>query len=307
MRAFAIFLGLIALGLAGIAVLGYPAWLLVAPLLDNPKFHRVASRVAMLLLLVGFVLVARRLRVSDRRSLGYAPPAGRFVTEVGKALLLGALLMTPVLITMVALDMRRRVGAPLDAWHWLRLALNGVGTGLAVALIEETFLRGAMHTAIARESGARVAIALTSVVYAATHFIGRVRIAPADVGPGSGLDMLAGAFMAFAHPAAIIDAFLCLTAVGVLLGMVRALTGNIAACIGLHAGWVAVIYLVRETSKRNETGPAAWLMSDYDGFIGWMVLAWIVVIGWLLYRWYRGGGGGEGIPIPAAPVDAHRP
>ena len=28
-------------------------------------------------------------------------------------------------------------------------------------------------------------------------------------------------------------------------------------------------------------------MGDYDGFIGWMVLAWIPVIGWILYRWYR--------------------
>jgi hypothetical protein len=28
-------------------------------------------------------------------------------------------------------------------------------------------------------------------------------------------------------------------------------------------------------------------MSDYDGFIGWMVLAWTFVIGWVLWWWYR--------------------
>jgi hypothetical protein len=27
-------------------------------------------------------------------------------------------------------------------------------------------------------------------------------------------------------------------------------------------------------------------MSDYDGFIGWMVLAWTLVIGWVLWWWY---------------------
>ena len=27
-------------------------------------------------------------------------------------------------------------------------------------------------------------------------------------------------------------------------------------------------------------------MSDYDGFIGWMVLGWTLVIGWALYWWY---------------------
>jgi hypothetical protein len=69
--------------------------------------------------------------------------------------------------------------------------------------------------------------------------------------------------------------------------MVRARTGNIAAPIGLHAGWVAVIYVVRETSDRRTGGPGTWLLSDYDGFIGWMVLGWTVVIGAVLSWLYR--------------------
>jgi membrane protease YdiL (CAAX protease family) len=287
MRSFAIFLGLIALGLAGIAALGYPAWLLTQSMGLEFKFHRVASRIAMLTLLAGFVLVARRLRVADRQSLGYGLPAGRFAAETAKAMVLGALLMLPILATMVVLDMRElKAGVAPDALGWLKLMLTGAGTGLAVALIEETFLRGAMQTAITRESGATVAVVLTSLLYSATHFIGRYRVAPEDVHAGSGLDMLAGALAAFANPLGILDAFLCLTAVGLLLGMVRHLTGNIAACIGLHAGWVAVIFAVRETSERNPASPANWLMSDYDGFIGWMVLGWTLVIGWALWWWY---------------------
>ncbi len=287
MRAFAIFVGLIALGLAGIAILGYPAWLLISPLLDNPKFHRIASRIGMLLLVVGFVVAARRLKVADRRSLGFGLPFGQFITEVAKAVFFGALLMMPALITMIALDMRQLVGDPMDVEQWVRLVVGGIVTGLTVALIEETFLRGAMQTAIARESGTSVAILLTALVYATTHFIGRYRVAPADVNAGSGLDMLAHAFAVLANPLAIIDAFLCLVAVGILLGMVRARTGGIAAPIGLHAGWVAVIYVVRETSERRADGPGAWLLSDYDGFIGWMVLGWTVVIGAVLSWWYR--------------------
>jgi membrane protease YdiL (CAAX protease family) len=205
---------------------------------------------------------------------------------------------------MLALDMRElRPGLAPDAADWAKLMLMGLGSGVAVALIEETFLRGAMQTAITRESGVTRAILLTSLLYAATHFIGRYRVAAEDVHAGSGLDMLSGALASFAHPLGILDAFLCLMAVGVLLGMVRHLTGNIAACIGLHAGWVAVIYVVRETSERNPQGPANWLMSDYDGFIGWMVLGWTAAIGWALWWWYgrRGGAGrrsgaGEGDP-----------
>ena len=295
MRSFAIFLGLIALGLAGIAALGYPAWLLLSPLMENSKFHRVASRVGMLLLVVAFVLVARRLKVADRQSLGFGLAAGPFAREVGLGIGLGVALMLPVLGTMVALDMRDSLGPALSAWGWISLMLSGLARGLVIAFIEETFIRGAMQTAITRESGAKLAIALTSLLYAVTHFIGRYRVAAADVNAWSGVELLKGALMAFAHPVDILDAFVCLTGVGILLGMVRHMTGNIAACIGLHAGWVGVIYVVRETSERNAHGPALWLLSDYDGFIGWMVCFWTIAIGWALWWWY-GKWGHSSIP-----------
>ena len=290
MRSFAIFLGLIALGLLGIAVFAYPAWELTQAMGLDFKFHRVASRIAMLKLIVGFVFVARRLKVADKASLGYGVPRREFLRAMGGGLLLGAVTMLPVLATMVLLDMRElKPGFAPTAGHWAKLAVTGLMTGLVVAFIEETFLRGAMMTAIAREAGFVWAVVLTSLVYAATHFVGRYKVPADQVDWGSGLDMLAGTFASFGHFGDILDAFLCLAGVGVLLGLVRARTGNIAASIGLHAGWVAVISMVRETSERNPTGPATWLLSDYDGFIGWMVLAWIVVLGFVLARIYKKG------------------
>jgi uncharacterized protein len=241
----------------------------------------------MLTFLAGFLLVARRLKVADRVSLGYGLPARDFTRELAKAFVLGAALMLPVLLTMIALDMRTlKPALALDAGGWASLILISTAAGLVVALLEETAMRGVMHTAIARESGAVRAIVLVSLVYAASHFFAKTRIPPEQVDAGSGLVMLSGLLRSFSDPLAILDAFLCLTAVGVILGMVRHFTGNIAACIGLHASWVAIIAVVRETSVRNETGPAAFLMSDYDGFIGWMVFAWTLVIGFALYRWY---------------------
>jgi uncharacterized protein len=288
MRAFAIFLGLIVLALAGIAAFTYPAWQLTQSLGLDLRFHRIASRIAMLTFLAGFLLVARRLRVSDRISLGYGLPARRFFAELGKAFVLGAMLMLPVLATMVVLDMRAlKPGLALEAADWLRIVAMACATGLVVAAIEETAMRGVMHTAIARESGPVAAIALVSLVYAASHFFAKTRIPAEEIGPGSGLDMLSGMLSSFASPAGIIDAFLCLFMVGVLLGVTRHLTGNIAACIGLHASWVAIITVVRETSVRDAQGPVAFLMSDYDGFIGWMVLGWTFAIGWALWWWYR--------------------
>jgi membrane protease YdiL (CAAX protease family) len=148
-------------------------------------------------------------------------------------------------------------------------------------------LRGAMQFSMTRESGAPLAVVLTSLVYAATHFIGRYRVKAVDVDSGSGKDMLAYALADFAQPLHFIDAFLCLVAVGILLGMVRVYTGNIAACIGLHAGWVAVVYVVKETSKREIGSPLSWMLSEVNGFLGWMVLAWTLVIGAALTFWYH--------------------
>jgi membrane protease YdiL (CAAX protease family) len=287
MRAFAIFVGLIALGLAGIAILGYPAWLVISPWLDNPKFHRISSRVGMGLLVIGFIFVARRLKIGDRQSMGFGLPWQEFIAVVGKSVFFGALLMMPAVVTMIAFDLLKPAVKPHG--DWINLVLGGIVTGLTVSFIEETFLRGAMLTAIKRESGAWAAIVLTALVYAATHFLGRYRVAAANVNADSGFDMLAHTLALFGQPLLIMDTFLCLFAVGVLLGMVRVRTGNIAATIGLHTGWVAVIYVVREVTDRRADAPGAWLLGTVGGFMGWLVLAWTLVLGAALVWWYRPG------------------
>jgi membrane protease YdiL (CAAX protease family) len=241
----------------------------------------------MLTFLVGFLFVARRLKVADRVSLGFDLPPRHFLLELTKAFVLGAGLMLPVLATMVALDMRElKPELQFAAADWVQLILMAGVTGLVVSLLEETAMRGVMHSAIARESGPALAILLVSLIYAASHFFAKTRIPPEQIDAGSGLVMLSGMLGSFANPLGILDAFLCLMMVGVLLGLVRHYTGNIAACLGLHASWVAIITVVRATSERRESGPVAFLMSDYDGFIGWMVLAWTVVIGAALWWWY---------------------
>jgi membrane protease YdiL (CAAX protease family) len=287
MRSFLAFFGLIVVTLALATVFAWPGYSLLAPHFDV-RFHRVASRIWMLLLLVGVVLLARRLGVADRASLGYGLPRRDFLREMIVALGLGVLTMTPDVLAMFAFGLRElRPDVALQAGAIAALVAQGLGTGLTVALVEETFLRGAMHSGVQRESGAATAIALISVLYAATHFLASHRIPPEQLGPGSGMALLAGSLGAFGQPLRIADAFLCLTAVGVLLGLVRSLTGHIAACIGLHAGWVWVIQFVRESSRPVQDHPLQWLVSDFDGVVGWLVLGWTLVIGAVLLKVYR--------------------
>ena len=286
MRTFFWFLGLLAAAFAAMALCAYPAWLLLHPHFDFP-FHRIASRVGMLALLIGFVSVARRLGLADRVSLGYGIARRVFLREFLLAFALGVGLMLAVVAVMLGMGLRTwQPGLDLHAPHLALLALKMLSSALAVAFIEETFLRGAMFSGIARESGTRAAILLTALIYAATHFIARYHIPAELVVPSSGLAMVEGSLQAFADPLGIGDAYLALFAGGVLLAAVRAATGHIAACIGLHAGWVWIMLFVRETSIPDTTRRLSFLLSGFDGFVGWLVLAWTLVIGWPLYRYY---------------------
>ena len=287
MRAFTWFLLLFAAALAAIALGSYPAWLLLHPHFDFP-FHRIGERVGMLALLVGFVAVARRLNLADRASLGYGLPRRQFLRELGVGLALGVCTMGAVVGVMVALGLLDWTRASaFTAGALAKLIVVRALSGLAVALIEETFLRGAMYAAIARQSGARVAVLLTALVYAATHFFASYHIAAAQVTRWSGVALLEGTLHAFANPAAILDAFVALFAVGVVLGLVRVATGNIAACIGLHAGWVWVMLVVHELSAARPGAALGFLLSRFDGFVGWLVVIACAAMAWPLWRFYR--------------------
>ena len=287
MRAFAWFMLLFAAALGVVALGTYPAWLLLHPHFDFP-FHRVGERIGMVALAVGFLLVARRLKLADRASLGYGAPRPLFVREMLVGLALGVATMMAVVAAMSALGLLEWAGAAgMGAGALARLLVTRLASGLAVALIEETFVRGAMYTAIERESGVRAALVVTSLFYSATHFFGKVRIAPEDVTPWSGLALLGQSLAAFAHFTGIVDAFLALTAVGVVLALVRRATGNIGACLGLHAGWVWVMLVVHELAAPRREAPLGFLLSRFDGFVGWLVLGWTLLLAvplWLFYR-----------------------
>jgi membrane protease YdiL (CAAX protease family) len=279
MRVFAAFLGLFVLGFAAIAAFTYPAWVLLHPHFDFP-FHRIGERIGMLALLLGLVLTARRLRLNDRASLGFGLPRSAFLREMLLGLGLGALSMTAVVAVMGLMGLITwSAAASLTAGGVAKLVLTRALSGLAVAFIEETFIRGAMLTGIARESGVTAAVLLTSLIYAATHFFASYKIPAADVTATSGLDLISGTLHLFAHPLSIADAFSCLFAVGVVLAVIRVITGNIAAGIGLHAGWVWVMLVAHDLSQPVRDATLSFLLSRFDGFIGWLVLAWTLVLG----------------------------
>jgi membrane protease YdiL (CAAX protease family) len=280
MRAFLWIIVVTVLTLLVTALVAYPAYLLAHGIDASWKFHRIASRVAMLIALVGVIMVARRYRLGGRAALGFALPFSDYLRTAGIYLVAGVASMLPMLALMFATQLRlAQPGVVTDAASFVRLALQAIAAGVAVALIEETFFRGFLHTAVERERGPATAVVAVSLLFGVLHFIGKAHVPGPAFAWSSGFEWLGQTLRLIAHPATIVDSLLAYVAVGAVLGMVRAWMGHTAGCVGLHAGWVAAMLVVRESTTPNGAAPLAFLQGSFDGFVGWLVCGWTVVIG----------------------------
>lgn len=276
MRAFALFVALLAGSLLVAAAFTYPAWWLVS-LVSIEPVHRVMHRIAMLVAIVGLVVLTRRLGLSNKEAMGYGMPRRQFLTQLGIGWLCGLALMLPLTGLLLGLDIREL--KPGFDGHWLSLIAGGIVTGLTVAFIEETFFRGVLFTAISRTSGAAAAVIAPSLLYASLHFLGGKLRVPADqVSWVHGFEVLSKLFERYVQPLTFADSFVALAMLGVLLATVRLRTGAIAACIGLHAAGVAFIAVLREATLVNPNAEYVELVGSYDGVIGWAALLWFTVI-----------------------------
>lgn len=285
MRAFFLFVLLLAGALILASAVTYPAWLLVSMISVEPV-HRVMNRVAMLIALVGLVVLTRRLGLSDRESLGYGMPRRRFIAQLLVGWIAGFLLMTPLVAFLLGLDIRE-VRPAFDG-DWVSLVLGGVASGFAVAFIEETFFRGVLFSAVRRTSNAAAAVIAPSLLYALLHFLGgRLRVAPEDVSWEHGFLVLARLFERYTEPLTFADSFLALWVLGVLLALIRLRTGAIAGCIGLHAAGVCTIAVLRKATEVDATAEHARWVGTYDGVIGWAALIWFVAIALAYHRYTK--------------------
>ena len=277
MRAFAWFAGLLILAILGAGLLAYPAFELVAGV--GWRFDRVASRVAMLLLALELVWYCRHLRLGSKQDFGYGLPWRRFVAQSLLWGVIGTLSAAAGAVFLLHADLRAPAPGFVPSFGvCVHLLLIGLGSGVTVALIEETVMRGALHTAIARESGQWTAAILTATLFAALHFFAKTRIPANELSWLSGYDLLLRSFVPLSHPLAVLDSFLAWTAVFLILSWTRILTGNIAVAIGLHAGWVVVLRILQEATVSTATGQHSIWVGSFDGLLGYWMLPWACVI-----------------------------
>jgi uncharacterized protein len=271
MRAFAWFVGvLVAAGLAAAAV-AYPVFELTSRLAPWP-FHRVYGRVAMLAAVAALVFWCRHFGVTNRRELGYGLPWRRFCAVAALFAAVGIVSASAGACFLLAAGIRvlsepASLASPAHVAHLVVVALS---SGLAVALIEETVMRGALHSAIARESGQMAAVWLIAPLFAVLHFFAKTHVDTPDW--SSGFSLLAGSFAPLGNLRDVLDSLLAWAVVSLVLSLTRLLTGNIAAALGLHAGWVVILRLLQEATGSG-TVHSAWVGS-FDGLLGYWVLPW---------------------------------
>jgi membrane protease YdiL (CAAX protease family) len=271
---FLAFVMALVVAMLGAAILAPWVQAALAPLNVFP-LHRVFSRLTMLGVVVITAWLMVRHGLARREVLGYQPALPVFLGRALLGLAAGIALMVVALIPLFLLDVRELNGrAPAALQGWVVLALKGLGSGIAVALIEETFFRGALQGALQRVNATRWALFAVPVLYSAVHFLGRATSVPYDaVNALSGFVAWSGFFASYSKPLSIIDAFVALWCVGLLLALVRRRWGDIAGCIGLHAGFVAAIAVFRKVSSPAPAGDWSFLVGSFDGLLGiWIAL-----------------------------------
>lgn len=267
------FLLLVLIALAGGAFLAWPVHLL----LPDIPFSSLAERGSLLCGLVISLLYVRWTMRLTAAAVGFSRPDGSWLPAVGRGYGAGLIIMLVLALCLWILGLR--VVDEQQAFTPAAFAialLKGLVAGIGASLIEETIFRGALFSGLQQRINTVWAILLTSLLYAAVHFIAYPEPA-GSVHWHTGLALFPAALTGLTDPA-ILDHFLTLFLLGVLLAMLRWRDGNIWRAFGLHAGVVMIIKLDSYvTDSTTDTG-LAYLVSDHDSRLGWLSAGWLLIL-----------------------------
>ena len=243
------------------------------PHIARAPFHRFEDRAFLILALAGVWPLLKALGARSVADFGLALPYGQMKKFLG-GVLLG--FFSLAVVAAVAIGFGARHFAPSLTWHKIVGTLLGaVGTALVVAVLEEILFRGGLFGGLRRFLWWPIALIVSSAIYALSHFLQHGEV----TGPvtwHSGLDLLPQMFRGFADFRQLVPGFLCLTLVGILLGLGYQRTGNLYFPIGLHAGWI--FWLKIYGSFTTETNwKLIWFWGSGKMVDGW--LAFIVLLG----------------------------
>jgi membrane protease YdiL (CAAX protease family) len=276
MPALFIFIAYFAIALLSGAALAYPLHMILSNWFEL-DFVRVASRSVLIMAIIFFMMLYRKLGFKSWRDIGFSTDKKQFFSDLVKGIAFGLLIMLPVIVGLL-ITKNRVLDVDLDTsvLNILDQVVTALIAGLIIALIEETLFRGAMLSAIKKHSSVFFAIVVTSLMYASVHFIEpNIDYDTNSLHWASGFVLVKDALSSIFEVNRIADSFIALFLAGVLLALVRIRSNRIALCMGIHAGWVMAIKTLKSVTDSNWQSEYAFLTGSYDKVIG--VLAAVII------------------------------
>ena len=259
------------------ALLSYPLFELLNNFF-NIRFDKLISHLSTITGLAFIFLYLKYYNVLNLDTAGFAHIRRPVSRDLLHGAIIGIFIIVFLEIILLCLAIRKPAPGLNFSPALLRLIAGAIITGVVVGLIEETLYRGALLGSLLRKSGVLTAVLISSLVYAAVHFI---RFQPVtdipETGWVTGFLVLSGSFDRFLDPA-ILDSFLSLTAFGIFLALVRLNSGNIYPCIGIHAGVVMSMKIIHELTDYNPDSGLDFLVNSYDHQLGYLALLWLVLL-----------------------------
>ncbi|MEJ2114546.1 MAG: hypothetical protein P8X88_00425 [Gammaproteobacteria bacterium] len=171
MPALLIFIAYFAIALLSGAAVAYPLHMLLANWFEL-DFDRVASRSVLIAAIILFMALYRKFGFSSWFDIGYTTNKKQFFKDVTKGIGFGILIMSPVVVGLLITKNRiLDMGWEISMSNILALFVTSLAAGFIIAILEETLFRGAMLSAIKKQSSVFFAVVVTSLFYASVHFI----------------------------------------------------------------------------------------------------------------------------------------
>jgi uncharacterized protein len=280
LRALIIYIAVVFIGGAVLAPWLY--WLAqmgahIFPKIASAPFHRFVDRSLLLLALAGLWPLLRALGATSARELGLVLPYGQFKKLFG-GLALGFISLAVVAGIAIGFG-GRGIGQNFTAHKIVGTISGAVATAALVATVEEILFRGGIFGGLRRVFYWRIALGVSSVIYALVHFLQRTELTGAVVW-NSGLVLLPQMLGGFADFHALVPGFFSLTLAGILLGLAYQRTGNLYFSIGLHAGWIFWLKTYGAFTA-NTPNTAIWFWGTgklIDGWLAFVILAGVLSI-----------------------------
>ncbi|OOZ49343.1 hypothetical protein BOW39_06685 [Solemya velum gill symbiont] len=258
------------------------------PELSSRGPHKLMNTTGKLFLIPIFLFLLAWYGLNNKQALGYGLERRLFIAELFRGLLMGIGILSLLSVVLIVLDIRylKPIGDDF-AMILLKAIIGGLLGGILIGFIEETFFRGGIYGAMRKNAGFPVALLLSSLLYGSMHFIKPLPLPEGEpLHWYSGFLILQGSFDQLADWATL-DSFIGLFAVGLYLAIVRERTGNLAYVIGLHAGFVFVIKVVRKITKVDSSEPLSVLVGSYDGMVGCLSATGLLIHAALTWFFWR--------------------